>query len=273
MVLFEAMPRPCILRRMNRTIPGGDGPREARFNQLTVTRFVTDIAKAVGHSNSRNGRVVQVACFFSLIRSSTPNLNTARVMIEAAQRQMFSSTTGYQAAHYLPGQLKIHAAGVPGAETPWSLVSGLAARQRLEYLFADVEHLPAEFNKADSAAESKGLRETFRLFGEHMLRDPGTFARGSVNKVLVRRLYDNIWVDGAMDSYNAAISQKMQRSEVPPLQFDDQGNITNLEARGNADWSPENIVAILQRYCETLRTAPPELSDGKIAEVERLFTR
>jgi len=87
----------------------------------------------------------------------------------------------------------------------------------------------------------------------------------------VRRIYDEVWVKGADDAYAAAISQKMLASEVPALQYDDEGNIANLEERGNANWNRENEVGILRRYCETLRTPPPDLSDGKIAEIERLF--
>lgn len=129
-------------------------------------RFVTDASKAIGHSNSRNNRVVQVVSFFSLIRAASRNLATAHVLVEAAQRQLFRSPDGYQAAHYLPGQLKI------GKQLPWMLIPTPVARSSLECLFADVEHLPAAFNIADSAAEEKGLREVFRAAAEAVIRDP-----------------------------------------------------------------------------------------------------
>ena len=255
---------------MYRSVPEGSGPVDARFNQLLVVRYANDIVKAVGHSTARNERVVQAASFFSLIRSVTPNLGLARVLIEAAQRRMFSSPEGYQAAHYLPCQLRIQGSGGTNAVLPWNYVSKPNARQRLEYLFADVENLPAAFNKADSAAEAKGLRETFRALGESVLRDPMPPPKGRANKPLIRRLYDEIWAQGAMKSYNAAMAQKMLVSEVPPLEFE-EGNIANLTERSTADWGRENEVAILQRYSEALRTPPSSLSDGKIAEIEGLF--
>jgi len=248
---------------MGRQTPPGDQPSLARFNQVTVERFTNDIAKAIGHSNSRNYRVVQVASFFSLIRNSAPNVASAAVMIEKAHTQMFRSPDGYQAAHYLPGQLRIQ------SELPWLLLPTTAAREQLQYLFADVEHLPAAFNKADSAAEAKGLCETFRAVGETILRDPIPPRKGTINRNLVRRIYDDLWVAGASKSYSDAFAQKSMVSEVPPLERDQEGNLLNIYERSTADWSREEEAQILLRYREALRTPPPSLSDGKTAEIER----
>jgi hypothetical protein len=250
---------------MYRPRPKGDGPALARFNQLQVERLTSDVARALGHSRSRNSRVVQAAAYFSLIRSVAPNLAVAQVMIEAAKRQMFSSTDTFQAAHYLPGQLRID------DEFPWIHVPGPTARLRLEYLFADVEHLPASFNKADSAAEGKGLCEAFRQVGEIVLHDPQKPQQGKVNRSLVRRIYDEVWVPGAIQAFGNAVVQKESVNEVPDLEYDEQGNITNLEERCAADWSRHSEVAILQRYAETMRSPPPDLRDDKLLEIERVF--
>jgi hypothetical protein len=248
---------------MIRQTPKGDQPALARFNQIDVVRLTNDVSKALGHSNSRNDHVVQVASFFSLIRNTTPNVASAGVVIEAAQRQMFRSPDGYQAAHYVPGQIKIQSG------LPWSLLPTATARQRLEYLFADVEHLPAAFNKADSAAEEKGLCETFRRVGEAILRDPLTPRKGAINRDLVRRIYSELWVPGATKSYNDAFAQKSMASEVPDLERDQDGNLLNVSERSTADWSRENEAEILLRYREALRTSPSSLEDGKMAEIER----
>ena len=145
------------------------------------------------------------------------------------------------------------------------------ARQNLEYLFAEVEHLPRAFNIADRAAEDKGLRETFREMGEAVLQHPMVPKKGSVNKPLIRRLYDEIWVPGARKSYNAAIAQKTLASEVPPTQRDEQGNILNISERSTANWNRDVEVDILRRYSTPLVSAPVALSDGKIANIERIF--
>jgi hypothetical protein len=254
---------------MSREVPKGDGPAAARFNQLEVIRFSSEVKSALGHSASRNEKVAQVLCFFSLIRSTTPTLDASRVLIEKAQYNMFSSPDGYQAAHYLPCQLRIVERAAE-ARLPWDYVPKPTARQALQNLFAEVEHLPVAFNKADSAAEEKGLKEAFRTVGEIVLRDPMILKRGSANKMLIRRSYD-IWKAGANNSYNAAIVQKMSVSEVPSLEFDEQGNITNLLERSSANWNREHEIGILQRYSETLRSLPSSLSDEKIAELERSF--
>jgi hypothetical protein len=248
---------------MGRQTPPGDQPALARFNQVTVQRFTNDVAKALGHSHSRNDRVAQVASFFSLIRNNAPNLASATVMIEKAQTQMFRSPDGYQAAHYLPGQLRIQTG------LPWLLLPTTAARQQLEFLFADVEHLPAAFNKADSAAEAKGLCETFRSVGEMILRDPFPPRKGTINRNLVRKIYDDLWVAGASKSYSDAFAQKSLASQVPPLERDEYGNLLNIEERSTADWSREDESQILLRYREALRTPPSSLQDGRMAEIER----
>lgn len=250
---------------MKRSVPQGDRPREARFSQLQVTRFVTDASKAIGHSNSRNSRIVQAVSFFSLLRTASPNLATAHVLVEAAQRQLFRSPVGYQAAHYVPGQLRI------GKDLPWMLITTPVARSRLECLFADVEHLPAAFNIADSAAEEKGLREVFRAAAEAVLRDPDAPHKGASNRTLVRRLYDDLWLPGAIAAYSNAIAQKRIVSEVPPLEYDADGNIANLEARGDADWSRAEEMRILELYREAMRNPPPDLRDEKMGEIERAF--
>jgi hypothetical protein len=262
-MLFYELHRTRIA--MIRQTPKGDQPALSRFNQVDVVRLTNGVSKAVGHSNSRNDHVVQVASFFSLIRNTAPNSASASVIIEAAQRQMFRSPDGYQAAHYLPGQLKIQNG------LPWFLLPATSARQRLENLFADVEHLPAAFNKADSAAEGKGLCETFRRVGEEVLRDPLPPRKGAINRDLVRRIYDEIWVPGATKSYSEAIAQKMLASEVPTLEVDQDGNLNleNISERSTADWSREDEAGILRRYSEALRTSPPALQDGKMAEIER----
>ena len=87
----------------------------------------------------------------------------------------------------------------------------------------------------------------------------------------MRRIYDELWTPGAAKSYGEAMAQKRQASEVPSLQHDQEGNIANLEDRGEADWSREEEIGILQRYQEALRTPPPDLQDEKMAAIERTF--
>src|SRR5438132_8548339 len=145
---------------MARTVPDRQVAAERRFNQQTVIRSISSVKQALGHSNSRNSRVVSTLCYFSLMSSAQPNLVNQPVSIQAAIRQLFRSHDGNQAAHYLPGQIIIN------TQFPWHLISDRPTGLRLECLFADVENLPPNFNKTDSSAEQKGLLETFRKASE-----------------------------------------------------------------------------------------------------------
>ncbi len=251
---------------MARTVPDREAAKAARFNQITVERFVNPMVQALGHSQSRNSRVVQTLCYFSLMRNSgTHTFLNSLVEIEKAARQLFKSPGGNQAAHFLPGQIRIE------TQFPWHFISDRNTGTRLECLFADVENLPADFNKADSAAEDKGLREAFRTASEVILRDAGPKKPSQVNRNLLMRVYDEIWVPRATSSFFAASTQKEERAAIPQLEYDEQGNITNLEERGEADWSFDTQRGILQHYLDSMRDAPTDLRDDKISAIEREF--
>jgi hypothetical protein len=87
--------------------------------------------------------------------------SSATVTCTKAIRQHFTSSRaeGKQAAHYLPGQLRIN------SRCPWEFIVDWRTAQELEGYFGDVEDLPADFNKADSAAEAyrtvEGLKKSF----------------------------------------------------------------------------------------------------------------
>jgi hypothetical protein len=252
---------------MARTVPDAQRASEARFNQLEVQRSVSSVQQALGHSNSRNNRVVDTLCHFSLMASAQRQLVSSPVSVEKAARQLFRSTDGYQAAHYLPGQIKI------ANEFPWRLISDRPTSVRLECLFGEVENLPANFNKADSAAEQKGLLETFREASQTVLHDVMPKGAVRINRDLVRRVYEDVWVKGANNAFFAALAQKEMKPGIPDLEKDEEGNITNLAERSGSgsQWNYEDQKDILNRYIETMRTAPDELRDGKMAAIEQAF--
>ena len=207
---------------MTRTVPSADAARDARFNQLIVQRTISNVNHALGHSTSRNNRVVDALCYFSLMSSSRRDLVRLQVCVEAAARQLFRSTQGNQAAHYLPGQIRIT------TKFPWQYISDKPTSTRLECLFGEVENLPANFNKADSAAEQKGLLETFRVVSEAVLHDPAPKGAMRINRQLVRNAYNDTWVKGASKAFLTALMQKGAMPGVPKLEYDAEGNIANL---------------------------------------------
>lgn len=251
-----------------RTVPDTGAARDARFNQLTVERFRTDVHAAIQHSTFRNDRVVRVLCFIGMLRGLGRIRDTAKVECIAAQRQHFSSTHGYQAAHYLPGQLRID------INYPWNLIQDARTRLQFEVLFADVEHLPADFNKADSAAEACGLKDAFARSGQALIQRVVPRPGGGLDRRAVREVYQQTWRPAAEQAFRAAMQQKHSRPHLPELQKDEWGNLLNLEERGNAtaaEWHIEEQIHILRHYLNSMQTLPPALSDPPMSQFEREF--
>ena len=137
------------MSKSRRTVPDRAEAKSERFRHKIVQRLSSDQRRAKNHGLARNGRVAETLCFMALIRDPTrrkrPILPIPNVSCTAAVRQFFRADDGEQAAHLLPGQISIDGA------FPWLFLAGAAARQ-LENLFAYVEPLRADYNKADSAA-------------------------------------------------------------------------------------------------------------------------
>ncbi len=243
--------------------------RDARFNQLQVERFRSDPRMALEHSNSRNARVAEFGCILSLLRSTGKCTGAALVQLDTTILQNFSSGDGYQAAHFLPGQIQID------HRHPWTLIDDRATRVNIERLFADVEHLPPNFNKADSAAENNGLKESFRSFCEQVIRDPQPMNNATINRAWVKYVYQKSWCSSAGRAFELAIEQKEQKPLRPLLQRDGHGNLLNLdELTGTADmWNTEEQVRILRRYIESLHTWPVSLEEYRMKDLESSFRR
>jgi hypothetical protein len=251
-----------------RTIPDAQSARDARFNQLKVERFRAEPALALGHANSRNQRVVEVLCYLSLLRSAAKLSPRAVVTCSPARRQFFKSPDGYQAAHYLPCQILVNGAA------PWTFIETQECRMRFECLFADVEHLPANFNKADSAAEAKGLIAAFQASCQALLNDAQPSPAGKINRALVRQTYLHVWCPRARAALEAALAQKDSRPHLPPLQRNADGDLLNLDERSGADdgqWRIEDQMRILEHYLQSLQTQPRALQDYRMLELERQF--
>ena len=130
-------------------------------SQGTIERISNFRDQARNHNLGRNLRVVRVLMHLARMAEDCCQLH-GEVECVTAERQSFSSPrTGTQmglpaapsqAAHFLPGQIRV------GGRNVWELASDYSGRSSLEFLFAEVEHLPVDFNQADSAAERKGER-------------------------------------------------------------------------------------------------------------------
>lgn len=239
-----------------------------RFRHLKVERFVADHVAALNHSRSRNGHVVKVLCHVALLRDparlTRPLPPQPGVTCTAAERQFFKASDGLQAAHLLPGQIKIDAAN------PWTYLRGEQARA-FENLFAYVEPLHANVNKADSAAEANGLTAAFADACRYVLTGTGTPERD------IETAYGRVWRPGARAAFAAAEAQKRSKPVPPPVVYGepgtpDFGNIINIEELGEAfaDETLRNVheqLSVLRYYRASLDDDPPELQPRKMAEI------
>jgi hypothetical protein len=90
---------------------------------------------------------------------------------------------------------------------------------------------------------------------------------------LIGRVYDDIWVPRALNAFSLARAQKEDRAGVPEPQYDEYRNIINMDEIAAVDegWDFDNQERILQRYAETMREAPADLRDDKVASIEHEF--
>lgn len=252
----------------SRTVPDRAEAKIERFRHKTVQRFSTDARRALGHGAARNGHVAEVLCLMALIRDPArrrrPMSLQPAVTCTAAARQFFKAQNGEQAAHLLPGQLSVD------GTFPWLFLAGPAAR-RLENLFAYVEPLHADYNKADSAAEANGLTGAFADACRHVLVGKGDPATD------VAAAYERVWQPGARAAFAAAMVQKRSKPAPPAIEYGEPGGaeygmILNLEERAEAFqdesiWATYEQLSILGYYEAAMDELPRQLQPRVIREV------
>lgn len=255
---------------MRRTSPSRAESAYERFRLLRVERYVADPARAIAHGCSRNSHVVKVLSYMALLRAEgragPPLAVQPSVACTAAVRQFFSASDGDQAAHLLPGQIRID------GQFPWLYLQGAAARQ-LENEFAYVEPMHANFNKADSAAEANGMADAFADACRHVLVAPGPPERE------IAHAYHQVWTPAALQALFAAEAQKRSNPLPPDLSYGEPGTaeygmILNLEERGEAmsdeaTWNNFEQISVLDYYRASFDDPPPELQPRAIAEFLR----
>ncbi|MCB1023831.1 MAG: hypothetical protein KDB79_05555 [Acidobacteria bacterium] len=146
----------------------GSRSKLARYLRVEpMTGSVESIA--VGHETNRQSTVKSLLMHMFLM-SKLKGLNGA-LTVGAATSQYFSSTGGNQAAHCIPGQIFHNA--VPLQEYPQN---NEYLEVTLDCLFGKTDDLDSNFNKADSLAEDKGLRDAL-LHSCQQVKVTGQFAR------------------------------------------------------------------------------------------------
>jgi hypothetical protein len=163
-------------------------------------------------------------------------------------------TVPNQAAHFLPGQILV------GGKDLWLSATSPMTRGRMEFLFAEVEHLPVAFNQADSAAEAKGEANGLcaALAGacSSLLRHPTSrpAIAGKISLDLMQFAYDQ-WHRGSLSSLRQAIARKGDKPGIPPLVGNRFEGYTpdSIAARSTSNaalWNRDDALRILGYYLE-----------------------
>jgi hypothetical protein len=217
--------------------------------------------QAFDHNLGRNVRVAKVLANLTWLRQSGVAL-AGTVECAGDPPQNFSSSQSmtrmgqpvgpHQAAHFLPGRIRI------GGRDLWQFASRPAARNAIEFLFAEVEHLPLPFNHADSAAEAKsqpgGLCAAFVRACIAVITRPisGNNPFGSLNLGLLQAGYE-AWQRNAISALDSAIARKGARTGIPSLVGNPYDGYTmgSIAARSTApasQWNRDDALRVLQYY-------------------------
>lgn len=220
---------------------------------------------AINHNLGRNVRVFNLLAYIGLMRAAGKELK-GMIDCTVAIKQHFSSSnsstqmglpTGpMQAAHFLPGQIRINCRPI------WEYIDDLGISAQIEVLFAEVEHLPIEYNQADSAAEAKGQPiglcaalvqacKTMVSLSPSGIKD-GRSWRTPWNAL--QTAY-NQWHMSAINGLRSAIESKLNQETLPPLIGNRFNGYTqeSIKARSTAEasiWNREFAIQILKYYLE-----------------------
>lgn len=230
--------------------------KQERFRLLKIERFTSDTQIAIWHGRSRNERVAKILTYMAMIRApgrqGLPLSPQPLVTCQGASQQFFSASGDNEAAHLLPGQIMID-----GAEC-WLYLQGEPARL-LKNEFGYVEPIHANFNGADSAAERNGMVDAFAAACRAVLVATGAPERD------VADAYNRVWAAGAIAAIAAAETELRADPLPPPLAYDSEGNIANLEERGSAMgdkdiWDNFEQLSMLDYYRAAFDEPPPGIA-------------
>ena len=261
---------------MARFVPNQTHANAQQWSDKSVQRLSSYVSDSINHAMGRNTRIVNVLCYVSLMTARRDINRNANVSVKGAVWQNYKSQAGRQAAHYLPGQLRINSRNLCDLTNNASLIKAIRCQ------FGDVDDLPANFNKADTQAEAKGkdegLCEAFQKAVEYVISNTSTVNEFDRNSV--RDAYRTIWKPRARTAYIKALEIKSEKYSKPELQMGmaggvDYNTITNLGARECATAYQHRInhqQEILRHYFENLNQDPTALIDEKMDELVRALS-
>jgi hypothetical protein len=257
--------------------------------QGTIDRGGNFRQQAFNHNLGRNVRVLKVLACFGLLRQAGRQL-AGSIECKRAEPQNFSSPQDFtrlgilaghtEAAHFLPGVIWV------GGRELWQLVIDPGTRDRVEFLFAEVEHLPVQFNQADTQAEAKGrpggLCAALATACKKMATEPiiGDPPNSPLPTALIKFAYESWCKDSKAAFENAGDAKRgpPDRPNLPPLRGNPFDGYTaeSVGARSTAPnrFKNRDIAArVLDVYLEDQQEAASVLgrSMGQLREFALAF--
>ena len=113
---------------------------------------------AITHESERQRTLTQLLLEIYMMTGFAMLDKDDLLSVKGAEVQDERAGGGDQAAHYLPRQLIVNTISLQNVSLSYST----ALSNHIKALFARTEHLPANYNRADSKAEMQGLNEAFR---------------------------------------------------------------------------------------------------------------
>ena len=230
---------------------------DATFSERTVKRVVSDVELANNHAIGRNRRIGQLLCMLGLMRACDVITPKTRCRVVGARLQDFNSQVGYEAAHYMPGQLLLQPPG-KGEIEPWVLLKDATSRDSMATLFSRVQDLPANFNKADSYAEKyakPALKCLLATVCQTVIDAPPVAAK-VLNVAVVKGAYQQ-WITQSCIAYRVAINRKIDIAEL-----DDRPPATTAETVEPHLFEPHLLNKVLPDLLERAVRKNPKGQNG-----------
>lgn len=254
--------------------------RENRDFQSSGTAISADGRKALAkvHMGRRNAHMLEMFLSLSALASksrsagSGPRLRevpTSTASCTAALLQRYSYPAPDQAAHFMPGQLRLNSLPI------WEYQTNAVGRIYLMDMFADVERLPSNFNRADSEAERgpTGLKALSAKCSGLIVRHasgPG----GRADRQFVWNVYERLWLPGVESAVNSARGNKQSRPQPASVSYLPQTasldprliDPSSIRSATNREWNAAECVAILGAYAAHTTAGPRSADVGSLAD-------
>jgi hypothetical protein len=185
--------------------------------------------------------------------------NRGHVRCTKAELQAVAYPFPEQAAHYLPGQIKV--GGLP----PWEFLNNIPQQDFLRLLFQDTDRLRFTFNQADSAVEDGplGMKRLAAQCVKAVIQEHASTSAEKPDRRIVHNVYTRLWLPGAKVAVAEALARKRSKPGVPKVTYVPDSldprliapsTIRKVSEAKSSQWNVDEVVKILEDY----QDAPPE---------------